>query len=140
MEQIDNTKSVPRDKFNQRLAGRYWDIPTDIPQATPYNVPIGTHPCDTLPFLCHPQKYETFHRGRLFDGFYPETNIESSLYNLDQYNPRDLPCPQQPQRGYTPQRLSPELIAQQYSGIQRKCQLTPRLWNNTTKLYKYNQY
>jgi hypothetical protein len=135
MEQIDNTKSVPRDTFNSRLAGRYWDIPTDIPQATPYNTPIGTYPCDTLGFLCHPQKYETFHHGRLFDGFYPETDIESSLYNLDQYNLYDLPCHLK-----SPQQLRPELVSQQYSGIQRKCQLTPRLWNNTTKLYKYNQY
>jgi len=131
MEQIDHTKVVPRDTFNYRLSGRFWDIPTDIPQATPYNTPIGTHPCDTLPFLCHPQKYETFHRGRLFDGFYPETDIESSLYNLDQYNPYDRPCKS------TQQQLTPQLVATKYSGIRRKCPTTPQLWNNTTKLWKY---
>lgn len=136
MEQIHNDRHVPRDSFNVRLSDRYWDIPTDIPQATPLNTPIGTRPCDKLGFLCHPQKYETFHHGKLFNGFYSETDIESSLYNMDQYNPNDMPC-----NGKTiQQQLQPSLIAQQYSGPQRTCPSTPRLWNNNSKLYKYNRY
>jgi hypothetical protein len=134
MEQIDQCRYVPRDSFNNRLLDRYWDIPTDIPQATQLNTPIGTRPCDKLAFMCHPQKYKTFHRGRIFDGSYSETDIESSLYNMDQYNPFDMAC-----KG-TKQQLQPSLIAQQYSGPQRTCPTTPRLWNNNSKLFKYNQH
>ena len=124
----------PRNNFNCRLADRYWDIPTAIPKATHYNTPIGTHLCDQLGFLCHPQEYKTFHRGGVFDGTYPNVDQESSFRNLDYYNPLDL----DPQ---FPQQLSESLINQHYSGPSRgQCQTTPRLWNNTSKLFKYNQY
>lgn len=126
-------QSTPRNEFNCRLADRYWQVPTAIPKATQLNTPIGTHPCDQVGFFCHPQEYQTFHRNGIFNGKYPDTNQESSMYNLDYYNPYD----QTPQ---IPQQMSEELINKHYSGVQRECQVTPRLWNNTTKLFKYNQY
>jgi len=128
---------TPRNTFNCKLAGRYWQIPIDIPQATPYNVPIGTHYCDTLPFLCHPQRYETFHTKGPFKGKYRDIDTESQLYSLDYYNLYDDICT----REATYKRLSPELIKNQFTRIQ-KCDLynPPRLFNNTSKLNKYNQY
>lgn len=131
----------PRNTFNCRLAGRYWQIPTAIPQATHYNVPIGTHLCDQLGFICHPQEYRTFHRGNDFDGKYREINQESILLNLDYYNPYDSPeCAQGIQPD--PHQLSPELVKIHYQNSvgQQKCPTTPKLWHNTTKLHKYNQY
>ena len=116
---------TPRNQFNCRLAQRYWDIPLDIPRATHYNVPMGTHYCDQLGYLCHPQDYSTFH------GSYRNIPVESELLlNLDYYNPFDIPCDYQ-------QKLSPALIKAQYSGINR-CQTTPKLWNNHSKLHKFN--
>lgn len=120
-----NNHIDPRNQFNGRLSQRYWDIPTDIPRATPYNTPIGTHLCDRLGFICHPQRYPNIHGGN-----YPDTDNESDLYNLDYYNPLDVLCQQQ-------QNLKPELIKQHYNGINR-CQTTPQLWRNHSKLLKYN--
>lgn len=134
----------PRNTFNCRLAGRYWQIPTAIPQATHYNVPIGTHFCDQLGFLCHPQEYRTFHRSGEFDGRYRDITQESKLLNLDYYNLYDSPsCPGGGQTSANPQQqLSPELIKRHYQNTvgQHKCPTTPKLWYNTTKLHKYNQY
>lgn len=118
---------TPRNSFNCRLAGRYWQIPTAIPQAVPLNTPIGTRPCDTLGFMCHPQEYKTFHGGN-----YRNIDRESQLYNLDYYNPLDA-------NGTQIRYMTPELIAQQFQNVNR-CIITPKLWNNTTKLNKYNSY
>jgi hypothetical protein len=128
---------TPRNSFNSRLADRYWQIPTDIPMATPYNVPIGTHLCDTLGYICHPQRYETFHKRGIFKGKYPDTNVESQLYNLDYYNLYDTICNDE----NTYKKMQPELIKEKYNGIP-KCDLMnpPRLFNNVSKLNKYNQY
>tara|TARA_R100001163_G_scaffold65745_1_gene64439 strand:- start:7273 stop:7698 length:426 start_codon:yes stop_codon:yes gene_type:complete len=128
------TRITPRNNFNCRLADRYWQVPTAIPRATHYNVPIGTQLCDQLGFICHPQQYQTFHKDGYFEGKYPNIDVESSFRNLDYYNVLDIDC-------QVPQQLSPELIDSHFSGPQRgPCQTTPRLWNNTTKLFKYNQY
>jgi hypothetical protein len=124
---------TPRNDFNCKLADRYWQVPTAIPRAAHLNTPIGTHLCDQLGFICHPQQYQTFHRGPEFGGKYPETNVESALLNLDYYNPLD-------QVDKFPQKLSPELIDYHYRGVRRRCAVTPRLWHNQTKLFKYNQY
>lgn len=119
--------ATPRNIFDCRLSNRYWQVPIDIPMATYYNVPIGTHFCDTLPYLCHPQRY----------GKYRNIDRESDLYSLDYYNLYDTICTKEK----TYKRLQPELIKQQYNGIP-PCDLInpPRLFNNTTKLFKYNQY
>ena len=90
---------TPRNSFNCRLAQRYWQIPTDVPKATHLNTPIGTHFCDTLGFICHPQQYKNIHDGRN----YRNINTESILYNLDYYNPKGVNC--QP----TDQKLSNNL-------------------------------
>ena len=116
---------TPRNQFNCQLAQRYWDIPTDVPKAVHYNTPIGTKYCDQVGYMCHPQDYHTFHGGQ-----YRNVPVESKLYNLDYYNPFDYSCHQV-------QQLSPELINAQFRGVDR-CQTTPKLWRNNTKLYKYN--
>jgi len=122
---------TPRNQYNCRLSSRYWDIPTDIPKATHFNTPIGTRYCDKLGYLCHPQQYKTFHQP----GNYPDTQRESKLYNLDYYNPIDYGC-----SNTETQKLSPELIGQHFNNnIQNSCITTPRLWNNTTKLWKFDQ-
>lgn len=123
---------TPRNTFNCRLAGRYWQVPTDIPKATHLNTPIGTRYCDTLGFICHPQKYETFHGGN-----YRDIDVESSFYNLDYYNPLEVNC--QSEQQFKTQTMSPELIQTHFNGVDRKCQVTPKLWHNTTKLYKYGK-
>lgn len=115
---------TPRNSFNCRLAGRYWQVPTDLPKATHYNTPIGTKFCDTLGFMCHPQTYPNMHGGN-----YRNIDHESMLYNLDYYNPLEGACPQT-------QKLSDVLIDTHFQNVHR-CQTTPKLWNNTTKLYKY---
>lgn len=117
---------TPRNSFNCRLAGRYWQVPTNIPKATHFNTPIGTRFCDTLGYMCHPQEYKTFHGGN-----YRNIDRESQLYNLDYYNPLEASCPHT-------QQLNQNLINQHFQNVNR-CLTTPKLWNNTTKMYKYNQ-
>jgi len=115
----------PRSQFNERLSHRYWDIPTDIPQAVPLNTPPGTHYCDRRPFYCHPQDY----------GKYRNIPVESVLRNLDYYNlydvTKDCSAPEQ--------QLSPELVANQFT-FNRPCLTTPQLFRNNTKLWKYRLY
>jgi len=113
---------TPRNQFNERLGNRYWDLPTAIPSAVPYNTPVGTHLCDRRPFICHPQKY----------GKYPNVPVESVLLNLDYYNLYDTP-----ESCEAPtQSLSPEMI-QKYYTPNRICPLGPKVFRNNTKLWKY---
>lgn len=115
----------PRDQFDCRLAQRYWDIPTAIPKAAHLNTPIGTHYCDQLGFVCHPQKYP----NKLHGGNYRNVSAESRLFNLDYYNVYDTAC-------NTTQKLDPRLVRQHYQNIGTLP--TPQLWRNNTKLHKYN--
>lgn len=119
--------STPRNQFNSKLLDRYWDIPLINPRATYLNIPIGTYYCDQLGYVCHPQKYVTQH------GDYPNTETESQLFSLDYYNPRDTI------ENYS-QCLSNNLVNDHYNNKFDNCMITPRIWNNTSKLYKYNQY
>lgn len=115
----------PRNQFDCRLAQRYWDIPTNIPRATPLNTPIGTHYCDQLGFMCHPQKYP----NKLYGGSYPHVGVESNLLNLDYYNVYDNTCNLE-------QKMDPRLVQQHFQNI--GCLPTPQLWRNHSKLHKYN--
>lgn len=129
----------PRNTFNCRLASRYWQVPTDLPKATHYNVPVGTHFCDQLGFLCHPQEYQTFHRQGEFNGCYRDIDQESQLKNLDYYNPEDsILCPSGAPGKDLFMRMDPSLVQAHYAQ-NRICVATPRVFRNTSKLYKYNQ-
>ena len=117
--------TTPRNQFDDKLADRFWDIPIDIPKATHLNTPIGTRYCDQMGFICHPQTYETFHPGT-----YRNIQAESKLsLSLDYYNPYDVGACQQ-------QKLSQELIKKHYDGASY---CTPKMWNNHSKMHKYNR-
>lgn len=137
---------TPRNNFNCQLAQRYTDIPTAIPQATHLNTPIGTRFCDGLGFICHPQKYPNYHQPK---ESYPHTQTESSLYNLDYYNPYDNPKRDDPCNIRTVAEPSlDDFFEKQDRNCLNTCnsetypsvQLTPRLWNNNSKLHKFGQY
>lgn len=118
---------TPRNQFNNKLANRFLDIPTDIPKAVHFNTPQGTHYCDQLGFLCHPQDYQTFQS----QNNYRDIQVESQLYNLDYYNPFDYSS-----QGV--QELHPELIQSHFNGDVDRCSVTPKIWYNHSKLHKFN--
>ena len=128
---------TPRNQFNCRLNDRYWQVNIDLPKAVPYNTPIGTHPCDTLGFICHPQTY----------GKYRNIELESCLYNLDYYNLYDVNCREKINSNKrdsvldctsSARRMSPELVKNVFQPPRSNCAQLPGIWNNNTKLWKYN--
>lgn len=123
---------TPRNSFNCQLAQRYLEIPTAIPQATYLNIPIGTRFCDTVGFMCHPQTYQNFHEP---NETYPNVRVETSMYNLDYYNPLDNPAKDDPCN----LRVQPDPSLDHFFENHNQCHETPKLWRNSSKLYKFNQ-
>lgn len=127
----------PRNQFNSRLSMRYWDIPIDVPQAVQLNTPIGTRPCDTLGFICHPQKYVNYHDGKN----YRNIDVESDItYNLFYYNPFDCTRVQHP-------CMNKALVDYHFSGIstnellkKQSCPYNTRVWNYSSKLDKFGTH